>query len=628
MQDQIIRIYNLINNLDTGDLLALYQLKEKLKELDEAKVLQDQVDVIIRVGFKKSSKSELLECFSKTFPNVDRESQLKKDAEKLLEEDLRWDFSDEIFQIFTVEAKDRLKEALDLILKVEQRDYTEKDINSLFRIFHTIKGESGFLNLVKLGDLTHQIEFILDSLRHNEFEITTDAVDNILKGCDLVYEIIKTIENCRPDLYELIDVNPIIRNLKELITAESKVIISQKPQKEDKGVVQKESMIKVKASLIDKLVDLVGELIISENQLQDYEQDSHGDDQQSEDLELVKGITKDIQSIVMMLRAVKIDRLLPNIKRVIRDTSQVLKKRVTLDVVGEDLEIDRNLIEDLEEPLLHIFRNAIGHGIESEEKRELSGKSSIGNILFKSERSGNQIVITIRDDGAGLNTDKIVKKAMDMELITEEELSEMNDSDITQLIFNPGFSTSEDIDKVSGRGVGMDIVKSRVNALRGKISVSSIQGEYTEFVLTFPLVMAIVESLIIEVNNVFFVIPIVNIEETFKLERNRVHYINGKPVISLRGEFIPVIRLRNYFDLDVERQGVELVIIVTHNRKSYALIVDEIIAQKEVVIKTLGHKFNELKGVSAGTILPGGRVGYIINVEQLVTFDVVGQYEI
>lgn len=627
MQDKILRVYNLINNLITGDLLALNKLKERLSEIEDASKLQVLVDSIISDGFKKNSKEELLECFFISYPNVDREKEFSEES-SLVDGDVTLDFSTEIFQIFIVEAKDRLKEALDLILKIEDKTYTDKDINSLFRIFHTIKGESGFLNLVKLGDLTHQIEFILDNLRHNELEITTEAIDNILKGCDLVYEIIKTIENCRPDLYELIDVYPIIRELKEISSTESKTLKSRKINNEDKKLIQKESMIKVKASLIDKLVDLVGELIISENQLHDYEQDSQADENQSEDLELVKGITKDIQSIVMMLRTVKIARLLPNIKRVIRDISQALKKRVSLEVIGEDLEIDRNLIEDLEEPLLHIIRNAIGHGIESDTDRELRGKSSVGNILFKSERSGNQIIITIRDDGAGLNTDKIIDKALKMELITEEDLEEMDEDDISQLIFNPGFSTSEDINKVSGRGVGMDIVKSRVNALRGNISVTSKSGEYTQFVLTFPLIMAIVESLIIEVDNVSFVIPIINIEETFKLERSKVHYINGKPVIRLRGDFVPVIRLRNYFDFDTEAQDIELVIIVTHNRKSYALIVDEIVAQKEVVIKTLGNKFNELKGISAGTILPGGKVGYIINVEQLVSIDVVGKYEV
>lgn len=582
--------------------------------------------------------------------------EVDKELVKLNKDDLDpdYDLSSETIKIFLSEAEERMSDAQRLILELEDDLRNREYIDDLFRVFHTIKGECGFLNLLKLGELTHNLENLLDRLRYNEIQNSHSIIDTILNCLDVTNNILKALKSEDFELYNSIDIIPSIRDIEEFTsdgkTPIGKVLESEgiltKKQVEDivdkqkssgynkkfgeiaveenilkeeiidetlkaqkRSNVQKDAIIKVKASQINYLVDMIGELLIAENQLEDS------------NIVFLKKITKEIQHTAMMLRTIKIKNLLINMKRVIRDASKKLGKNINFEIEGENLEVDRTLVERLEEPLIHILRNSVGHGIETREERINRGKSEVGNITLKAERVGNQIIISVRDDGAGLDSKKILEKAISKKIISVEKAKQLKEHEIFSLIFYPGFSTAEVIDSVSGRGVGMDIVKTTVHALRGHIDIKSEKGLYSQFNLVFPLIMAIIDGMIVKVDDVNFILPVSSIIETLKFDPKNIHSVENKEsVVNLRKEIIPVINLRNYYDMHNTAQSIkELIIIVEHNKRKYALVVDEIVAKKEVVIKSLGDKFKKLQGISAATILSGGKIGFIINIDEIVS---------
>lgn len=575
-----------------------------------------------------------------------------EDSEGALGDD--FNLASETIKIFLAEAEERMTSAQDIILQLEGDMENKTLINDLFRVIHTIKGECGFLNLIKLGEVTHVLETLLDMLRYNEITNSQEIIDTILHSVDIVNDLLGALREEDKGRYNSQNIENVVQLIEER-TREVRVPIGQvlqdrgllnKDQVETIVEIQKESgfskkfgeialennfidkdimdntlseqknmkvkrdaIVKVNASQINYLVDMIGELLIAENQLQD------------ENIAFLKKITKEIQHAAMMLRTVKVRNLFVNMKRVVRDASRKLDKQTVFDLEGEGLELDRNLVESMEEPLIHILRNAVGHGIESAEERRERGKDLAGHIVLKAERLGNQIIISVRDDGKGLDSEKILKEAISRKLITEEKAQLLKENEIFDFIFHPGFSTAGSIDKVSGRGVGMDIVKNTVTSLRGHLEIRSKRGEFTEFNLIFPLSMAIIDGMIILIDGVYFILPVVNIIETLRVDESRVHQIENKEaVINLRKEIIPVIRLRDFFRMhDSDVPSYELAIIVEHNKRKYAFIVDEIVNKKEVVIKSLGDRFKNLEGISAATVLSGGKIGFIVNIDQIVS---------
>ena len=557
----------------------------------------------------------------------------------------------DVFKIFISESKERINETEELLLDLES-DLNNRDIiNTLFRIFHTIKGESGFLKIYMLGEFAHNIENLLDMIRNGEIKNSPEIIETLFQGVDHLKEIVVILDGGELDLLEnvdldqfLADVNSRMRSSKEaignILITDNKIseddiadisstqksegykkkfgeiaiereLISkgdldealrkqQKIVEENKKHKTKESdpFIKVKASQINYLVDMIGELLIAENQLED------------KNLDRLKKTTLEIQNAAMMLRTVKVKSLFINMKRVVRDLAKQEEKDIEVELIGESLEIDRNLVDSLEAPLTHMLRNSIGHGIESK-----------GKITLMAQRKGNKIVISIIDDGRGLDRDKILEKAISRELITEEKATELTDSEIFDFIFMPGFSTAQNIDSISGRGVGMDVVLTNVTSMRGKVEISSTLGEGTKFDLIYPLSMAIIDGMIVRIEDEFYIIPVSNIIECLKIDKTHLYSIEGKEqVIKLREEIIPVVNLHVFFHKTADKNhDSTMAIIVEKGSKKYTMLVDDVIAKKEVVIKTLGAKFKHLKGISSATVLTGGKIALILNIEDIIS---------
>jgi two-component system chemotaxis sensor kinase CheA len=322
----------------------------------------------------------------------------------------------------------------------------------------------------------------------------------------------------------------------------------------------------------------------------------------------------------MKIRMVPIAFVFNRFPRMVRDLSKKLNKEINLVITGQETELDRTVVDEIGDPLLHLLRNAIDHGIESKDERLAKGKSPIGTVRLDAHHEGNNVVIEVSDDGRGLDRDKILKKAIEKGLINEVSASSMTDEKVFSLIFEPGFSTAENVSDVSGRGVGMDVVKSTIETLNGSVQIESIKDQGTKVTIKLPLTLAIIQALLVTVEDFVYAIPLVNVEETLSIKDDEVKIVEKKPVIYIRGEIIPLINLKELFGLPVQKsdKNVLNVVIVQSGSRKYGLMVDGLLGQDDIVIKSLGKMLKNIKEFSGGAILGDGSIALILDVPNIV----------
>lgn len=378
--------------------------------------------------------------------------------------------------------------------------------------------------------------------------------------------------------------------------------------------------VRVDTEKLDALMNLVAELVINKTRLAQIgtEYNLH---ELSETLSHVDRVTSDLQEVVTKVRMVPIENVFNRFPRMVRDLSKELKKEIELVIEGKETELDRTVIDEIGDPLVHLIRNSLDHGIEPPEDRKNKGKDEKGTILLKAEHEGNNVVITISDDGKGIDKKVIAQKVIEKGIATEEEVSMMEESQIISYIFHSGFSTAAQITDVSGRGVGMDVVKNKIEGLNGQIEVSTKVGEGTVTKIKLPLTLAIIEALLVRLTKEIYAIPLANIVETIDIDKNSIKIIQNENVIVLRGEVVPIIDLAKL----LEEPGYEkkdipnmTVVIVKVGNKKIGIIVDFLIGQQEIVIKSLGKLFTGIKGITGATVLGNGEVALIIDVLTLV----------
>ncbi|MEK6658164.1 MAG: chemotaxis protein CheA, partial [Campylobacterota bacterium] len=380
------------------------------------------------------------------------------------------------------------------------------------------------------------------------------------------------------------------------------------------------STIRIDTFKVDELFDSVGELVIAQNFIAQSEKiRSIEDESISRTIETLSKITKKIQDRVMSLRMVAIKDTFEKMKRVVRDTSKKTLKEIHLIICGEETEIDKTMIDNLSDPLIHIIRNAIDHGLEScGDERVSAGKSTEGVITLKAFHKSGNIVISVSDDGRGINKERVLKKAIEKGVVSENE--NLTDSQIFALIMQPGFSTAEVISDLSGRGVGLDVVKTSIEKLRGKIEIDSKEGQGTTFSIILPLTLAIIDGMLVQTADEIYIIPTLSVVESFRPQREIVHIFKGKgEFVNLRGECIPIIRLSDVFDLNAKKIEAwdAILICVETEAGRIAILVDELLGRQQVVIKTLGKSLSKLKEISGGAILGNGDIALILNVDEL-----------
>ncbi|MBS5932858.1 MAG: chemotaxis protein CheA [Clostridiales bacterium] len=381
--------------------------------------------------------------------------------------------------------------------------------------------------------------------------------------------------------------------------------------------------VRVDIEKLDVLMNLVSELIIAKNGLVSI---SSGDNENrsenafNEQIEYLERVTTNLHESVMKVRMVPIESVVNRFPRMIRDLSKKLDKKMELYMTGEDTELDRTVIDEIGDPLMHLLRNSADHGLESSEDRRKAGKPEVGSIFLDAYQDGNNVVIEVRDDGAGINVEKVKQKAIEKGTITREQAETMTDKDIIDLLFRPSFSTAEKITDVSGRGVGLDVVKTRIEALGGDIEARTKFGEGSNFIIRLPLTLAIIQALMVEIGPEKYAIPLGSIQTIEDVPVSDIKYVQTKEVINLRGTVIPIIRLADILDVEQTNESPEnlTVVIVSKGDKLAGLVIDNLIGQQEIVIKSLGKYINNNKMIGGATILGDGEVALILDVNTLV----------
>lgn len=377
--------------------------------------------------------------------------------------------------------------------------------------------------------------------------------------------------------------------------------------------------IRVDVEKLDALINLVGELILAENMVtHDEVVASLKVDHFQKALLQLNRVTRGLHDIVMAVRMVPIEGLFRKMHRIVRDVSLRLGKEVELVVSGEGTEIDKNLIEHIGDPLLHIMRNALDHGIESPETRVAQGKSPTGTIRLDARHNGGEVWITVADDGRGLDRERILDKAIERGLVDPQEAASLPDSRVYQLVFQPGFSTAEVVTEVSGRGVGMDVVWRNLQQLKGKVDIMSAPGEGAAFTLRIPLTLAIIEGMLVEVSGARYIIPLLSIRELVKVQPGMIHRLpDGREVAMPRGKFIGLVRLAELHGLQGRDEDDGMLVVVEHDGAQMAILVDELLGQRQTVIKPLPEYLGELPGISGCSILSNGDISLIIELADL-----------
>jgi two-component system chemotaxis sensor kinase CheA len=549
----------------------------------------------------------------------------------------------ELIADFVLESREHLA-AIEARALALERDPSDGDaLNSAFRGFHTIKGIAGFLELADIQEMAHEVEAVLDRARNGRLIITPSSIDVILQAADHLRRWLAHIEK---ELAQQAS-DPPARD--EALLARITAICGEPAAAaatvgemallaaavEDSGArpaapaapaapasqPAQAMAVKVDTGKLDALVDMAGELVIAESLVR------HDDDLSAlksqklqRKLAQLTRITAELQKTAMAMRLVPIGPLFRRMARLVRDLARQFGKRVELESAGGDIELDRTIVEELADPLMHMVRNALDHGIEPPADREALGKAPTAKLLLRAHHQAGQVVIEIADDGRGLHRERILAKAAERGLVSSGE--GLSDTDVYNLIFQPGFSTAAQVTNVSGRGVGMDVVRRHVEKLRGRIEIRSTPGAGTAFLVKLPLTLAIIDGLVVGVGRERYILPLFAVREMFRPREDSVWTVQGRSEMALvRGSLLPVLRLHKRFGLtprsEDPREGVLVVAEVEGQR--FCLLVDELIGKQEVVIKSLGEVFSNVAGVAGGAIMGDGRVGLILDLEKLFT---------
>ena len=623
----------------------------------------------------------------------------------------------ELLEDFLVESFELIEQIDHDLVELESNPDDLELLNRIFRVAHTVKGSSSFLNFDTLTELTHHMEDVLNKARHGELKITADVMDVVLKSVDMMKGLLVSIRDNGNDSNSGIDISQICPQLTAISEGQSPTSATPEPEpapapepaaadippsaipedidpntlSEDQINAEIERLLKVrkaedearraakasgaaatpaapatapaaapdksdatdkpaaaakpagdganapaKASAnasdqtirvevgrLDYLMNLVGELVLSKNRLltiyNDVEERYDGEQFLEELNQVVSSlslVTTDVQLAVMKTRMQPVAKVFNKFPRVVRDIGRDLNKQIDLIISGEETELDKSIVEEIGDPLTHIIRNSCDHGIEDPATRKAAGKPEKGTIELKAYNEGNHIVIEIIDDGKGIDADAIRIKAVERGIISENEADTMSNKEIYSIIFRPGFSMAAKVTNISGRGVGMDVVKTNVEKLHGVIDIDSEVGKGTTLKLKIPLTLAIIQSLLVGTQEEIYAIPLANVNETVRVPVDNIYTIEGKNVLRLRDEVLSLVRLSDLFGVKqvLESGDQTYVVVISVAETKLGIIVDNLIGQEEIVIKSLGSYLANIDGIAGGTIRGDGRVTLIVDV--------------
>lgn len=582
----------------------------------------------------------------------------------------------ELLEGFLTETSELLEKMDDDLVALEKAPGDMDLLNSIFRSIHTVKGASSFLGFELLVQVTHKTEDVLNRLRKAELVVTAEIMDVILEAVDLVKVLVSDIKN--GDIVDR-DVDVVVSQLLPYLSEnikQSQPTSEAAPDIESESAVEEtataeeadpaegtlavvedinvtiprmdveksaakvsapkaddlsdNTTVRIDVKRLDDLMNQVGEMVLERNRMLQLNSDYHGNENMpnfGEELaklaKRINFVTSELQMQVLKMRMIPVEKVFKKFPRIVRNLSRDLGKEVNLEIVGEETELDRSVVDEIGDPLIHLIRNALDHGLETPDERIAAGKNRTGTVVLSATHEGNQIIISIKDDGRGIDTEKLSRKSLEKGLVTEEQLAAMSQKEILDLIFLPGFSTKEKATDLSGRGVGMDVVKTNIKKLNGLIEVKTELGKGSEFILKLPLTLAIIQSLLVQVEEEIYSIPLAAVLETLRVDSSEFHLIGGQEVLKLRECVLPLMRLRDVFGVEGSQNSGNscYVVVVGIAEKRLGLVVSRLLGQQEVAIKSLGKFLAKAPGIAGSTILGDGRVALIVDPVGLLETD-------
>jgi two-component system chemotaxis sensor kinase CheA len=564
--------------------------------------------------------------------------------------ELKSDLDAELVEEFISEAREQLENIEQGTLALEKNALDQEVIHTLFRSFHTFKGNAGFLDLTAVSQLAHMLESLLDGAREDRLQINSVIIEIILKSRDTLQQFVDEIEaqiaGKKPRQIVHIPTAALKASIRHILNSDGaisgkpSVLNVAKPAQADMKEAPRTTLshdqaitttsarmsgfvpdaVKVSTSKLDGLVDQAGELLIAQSLIvQSVSLAGIRGHALTRNLEQLNRISKELQRTAMSMRMVPIRGTFQKMHRLVRDIAIKQKKNVQLVLEGEETEVDRIIVEKLGDPLMHMVCNAVDHAIELPDRRIAIGKPSTGTILLRAYHKSGNIVIEVKDDGMGLNRERILEKAIRNGLLRPGATPD--GMELLNLILQPGFSTATVVTAISGRGVGMDVVQKNIGELRGKIDIKSVPGEGTTFTIRLPLTLAIIDGLIIRVGGQRYILSTISVRESFHPRSCTVTSLpDGVELVEMRKELIPLLRLREHFQLkeSPDEVGDGILVVIEADGEKRCLLADELIGKQEVVVKNLGEVFKMDPMVSGGAILGDGCVGLILDAAALV----------
>lgn len=532
---------------------------------------------------------------------------------------------EKVIASFLAESEEGLERAEQTLVAAEGNPDNLELVEEMFRVAHTIKGNASALDFPTLAGFAHVLEDLLEFVRKNEIELSREVVSLMLQAIDALRALIPAAAKGNDRL------SPTHQELKEamLKSAAGGVSNSKAVSASDKSYSPRavpgdalpqsarNRTLRVSIEKLDQMLTLSGEIAIAQGRLRRLLEDCKGEAGRGL-LEVhrgIEGLQKELQEQVMGVRLVPVGPMFQQFARSVRDISQSHNKLARLEIVGSEVEVDTRVLEHLKDPLLHMIRNAIDHGIEKPKVRQAQGKNPCGMLkLSASHRAGN-ILIQLSDDGAGFDKQRILAKARSLDLLPESEKN--NDQDLFQLVFKSGFSTAEKVTDLSGRGVGMDVVRRNIEALRGSIDIHSVEGEGSTITIRLPLTLAIIDGFSVVANGETYVIPLEMISECLEIPADQITR-EKVGVINVRGEPVPYVRLREVFGSPEQQPHRENVVVIHREGGQAGIAVEKLVGECQAIIKPLNRIFRDVPGVSGSTILDSGRVALILDVAALL----------
>ncbi len=564
--------------------------------------------------------------------------------------------TDEMRLNFIAEGTEQLESVEQAFLTLERSGFDSQVMHGAYRSIHSFKGNCGFMHFNDLQEISHMLETVMEQMKDGIIKVEQSVITFMLQTIDTLRETVTSMNEggdgsvpllaAYKDL--LIDVFPtcfsknISTNMAPILTpvpTEIKKIeiettasiendsfdtplaaeVSETQVKKKRNSIERQD-IRVDLSKLDSIINLVGELVIAESMVTRNPAVLNIEDERFyRASHQLRRICNELQDASMSLRMIPLDGVFKKMIRVVHDLSMKIDKDIDLEIIGGDTEVDKTVIEQLSDPLVHIIRNSCDHGIETKEERKKSGKHSLGKITIEGRHEGGEVWIIIKDDGRGLNKEKIIAKAVKNGIIRESEY--LTDNEIWRLIFHPGFSTAEQITNVSGRGVGMDVVKKNVEKLNGRIDIATSEGNGSTMTIRIPLTLAIIDGMLVQVGESKYTVPTLSIKRSLRItEEQLTHSPEGKEILLLDDKFIPIIHLGKLFDhAEAHTELAEgILIVVDDGGTQVALFADEIIGQQQTVIKGLSPYISAARGTSGCTILGDGSVALILDIRSLV----------